>query len=126
GLTHRLLAFSRQQTLSPEPVDLARGLEDMIRRTVGPAVQVELTLSDGHWLVLCGPNQMESALLNLCVNARDAMPDGGWLTISTEELTLSVADVANFDGLQPGRYVALVVTDTGVGMLPAVVAHVFE
>jgi CheY-like chemotaxis protein len=89
-------------------------------------VQVELKLADGNWLVMCDPNQMESALLNLCVNARDAMPNGGWLTISTEELVLSAAEVAHFEGLQPGCYVALAVSDTGIGMPPEVVPHVFE
>ncbi len=128
ALTHRLLAFARQQTLAPEAVSLdriVRGMEDMIRRTVGPAVQVELKLSDGKWLVLCDPNQMESALLNLCVNARDAMPDGGWLTISTAEMALSEAELRDDDAL-PGRYTAVAVSDTGTGMPPEVLAHAFE
>jgi PAS domain S-box-containing protein len=129
ALTHRLLAFSRQQTLTPEPVNIDRivqGMEDMVRRTVGPGVQVELKLSDGRWLVLCDPNQLESALLNLCVNARDAMPEGGWLTISTEERVLSADDVAAFEDLRPGRFAVLAVTDTGTGMPPEVMARVFE
>jgi signal transduction histidine kinase len=129
ALTHRLLAFGRQQTLTPKPVSLdriARDMEDMMRRTVGPSVQVELRLADGHWLVMCDPNQMESALLNLCVNARDAMPDGGWLTVSTGELVLSGADVANHEDARPGRYATIAATDTGTGMAPEVLAHVFE
>jgi PAS domain S-box-containing protein len=129
ALTHRLLAFGRQQTLRPKPISLdriARDVEDMVRRTVSPAVQVELKLADGHWLVMCDPNQMESALLNLCVNARDAMPEGGWLTVSTEKLVLSEADVANHEGAKPGRYATIAVTDTGTGMTPEVLAHVFE
>ncbi len=129
ALTHRLLAFARQQALAPELVSLdkiAHGMEDMIRRTVGPAVQVELKLADGEWLVMCDPNQMESALLNLCVNARDAMPDGGWLTISTSELMLSEAEVRGHEEAQPGRYSAVAVTDTGTGMGPDVLGHVFE
>ena len=129
ALTHRLLAFSRQQTLMPEAVVLdriAQGMEDMIRRAVGPSVQVETKLGDGHWLVLCDPNQMESALLNLCINARDAMPGGGWLTISTEERVLSAADVVAFDDLRPGRYAALAVTDNGTGMTAEIKARVFE
>ncbi|MGI4939484.1 MAG: response regulator [Janthinobacterium lividum] len=72
------------------------------------------------------PNQMESALLNLCVNARDAMPEGGWLTISTAELELSLAEVSAHEGARPGRYVAIAVSDTGTGMAPEVLAHVFE
>ena len=129
ALTHRLLAFSRQQTLAPRPVDLdqiARGMEDMIRRAVGPAVQVELKSGNGRWLVLCDPNQMESALLNLCINARDAMPEGGWLTISIEERFMSESDVSGFDDLRPGRYVLLAVTDTGTGMTPEVAGRIFE
>ena len=129
GLTHHLLAFSRQQTLAPKPVSLdriVRDMEDMIRRTVGPGVQVELQLADGKWLVMCDPNQMESALLNLCVNARDAMPDGGWLTISTQELNLTEADLSGVEDAPPGPYTVLVVSDTGTGMPPDVVAHIFE
>jgi PAS domain S-box-containing protein len=129
ALTHRLLAFGRQQALAPKPVSVdqvARDMEDMIRRSVGPAVQVELKLGDGKWLVMCDPSQLESALLNLCVNARDAMPDGGWLVITTEELVLSAADIAHAEDAQPGRYASIAVSDTGTGMTPEVAAHVFE
>ncbi|MEE1925348.1 PAS domain-containing protein [Pseudomonas sp. 148P] len=129
ALTQRLLAFSRLQTLAPRPVSMdqiARGMEDMIRSTVGPAVQVELELAEGRWQVLCDPGQMESALLNLCINARDAMPDGGWLTISTEERLLQRDDLADFDDLQPGRYAVVAVSDTGTGMRPDVLARAFE
>ncbi len=129
ALTHRLLAFGRQQTLTPKPVSfdrIALDMEDMIRRSVGPAVQTELKLADGQWLVMCDPNQLESALLNLSVNARDAMPNGGWLVISTEELVLSEADVADHEDAAPGRYVAIAVSDTGTGMTPEVAARVFE
>ena len=128
ALTHRLLTFARQQTLAPEAVsldDIVRGMEDMVRRTVGPAVQVELKLADGKWLVLCDPNQMESALLNLCVNARDAMPDGGWLTISSAEMELSEAELRGEDAAA-GRYTTVAVSDTGTGMAPEVLAHAFE
>jgi PAS domain S-box-containing protein len=129
NLTHRLLAFGRLQTLAPKLVSLdkiAIDMEDMIRRTVGPAVQVELKLADGDWLVMCDPNQMESALLNLCINARDAMSDGGWLTISTAEIVLAAQDLSNFEEALPGRYTAIAVSDTGSGMAPEVVEHVFE
>ncbi|MGI4794661.1 MAG: PAS domain S-box protein [Janthinobacterium lividum] len=129
ALTHRLLAFGRQQTLAPKLVNvdqIARDMEDMIRRSVGPAIQVELELAGGRWLVMCDPGQLENALLNLCVNARDAMPDGGWLVITTEELVLSATDVANAEEAQPGRYAAIAVSDTGTGMTPEVAARVFE
>jgi PAS domain S-box-containing protein len=129
ALTHRLLAFGRQQTLAPKQVSVdqvARDMEDMVRRSVGPAVQVELKLGDGKWLVMCDPSQLESALLNLCVNARDAMPEGGWLVITTEELVLSAAVVANVEDAQPGRYATIAVSDTGTGMTPEVAAHAFE
>src|SRR4051812_5650741 len=128
-LTHRLLAFGRRQTLVPKPVimdRIATDMEDMIRRTVGPAVQVELKLADGKWLVMCDPGQLESALLNLCVNARDAMPQGGWLTISTAELDLDGAAVSDFEDAKPGRYAAIAVSDTGTGMTREVAAHAFE
>ncbi len=128
-LTHRLLAFGRQQTLAPEPVDfdrIASGMEDMVRRSVGPGIQIELKLANRGGLAMCDPSQLESALLNLCVNARDAMPDGGWLVITTEELVLSETDVPSHEDVSPGRYVAIAVTDTGTGMTPEVAAHVFE
>ena len=118
-LTHRLLAFGRRQTLVPKPVRMdriAKDMEDMIRRTVGPAVQVEFKLADGKWSVMCDPSQLESALLNLCVNARDAMPQGGWLTVSTSELVLADGDVSDFEDAKPGRYAAIAVSDTGTGM----------
>jgi signal transduction histidine kinase/DNA-binding response OmpR family regulator len=129
ALTHRLLAFSRQQTLEPKSVSLgrvAREMEDMVRRAVGPSVQVDLQLSGGKWLVMCDPNQMESALLNLCVNARDAMPNGGWLTISTDEMELDGMQAAEIEGAAAGRYATVSVSDTGLGMPPEVLAHVFE
>jgi signal transduction histidine kinase len=128
-LTHRLLAFGRRQTLVPKPVSMdriAKDMEDMIRRTVGPAVQVELKLADGKWSVMCDPSQLESALLNLCVNARDAMPQGGWLTVSTAELVLADGEVSDFEDAKPGRYAAIAVSDTGTGMTREVVAHAFE
>ncbi len=87
GLTHRLLAFARRQALDPRPVEangLVMGVEELIRRTVGAAIEVELRMGDGRWMVLCDANQLENALLNLCINARDAMPDGGRLTIGTQ------------------------------------------
>jgi signal transduction histidine kinase len=129
SLTSCLLTFGRRQTLAPEPVSLdriARGMEDMIRRTVGPAVQVDLKLAEGNWLVMCDPNQMQGALLNLCVNARDAMPDGGWLTVETQEIVLTQPDLADFEDTAPGRYATIAVSDTGAGMHRDVVAHVFE
>ncbi|MFL5252189.1 MAG: PAS domain S-box protein [Rhodopila sp.] len=129
ALVHRLLAFSRRQDLAPKPVNLnriAQHMEEMVRRMVGLSVQVELQLADGQWLVLCDPNQLESAVLNLCVNARDAMPEGGWLTISTDGLLLSEADLVGQEDVRPGRYAAIAVTDTGTGMPPEIVAHVFE
>ena len=128
GLTRRLLAFARRQRLEPRPLEadaLVAGLADLIRRTVGPAIAVDIRLGDGHGSVLCDPNELESALLNLCINARDAMPEGGRLVIGTEELTLARDDIPNREAA-PGRYVALSVADTGTGMPPEVMERVFE
>lgn len=99
---------------------IARDMEDMIRRAVGASINVELNLADGKWLAMCDTNQMESALLNLCVNAHDAMPEGGWLTISTTEVQLDETEVASFEDAQPGRYCCIAVSDTGAGMSPEV------
>ncbi len=129
ALTHRLLAFARRQTLQPEslkPNTLVEGMAELIRRTTGPGVQVELRMGNGAWTVLCDPSQLENALLNLAINARDAMPDGGRLTIRTGEVCLSEADVAGQDEAVPGQYVEVSVADTGTGMDEAMRARVFE
>ena len=128
-LTNRLLAFSRRQTLQPRavvPDVLLSGMEEMIRRTLGGLTEFRVKLKDGRWNIFCDPNQLESALLNLAVNARDAMPEGGVLTVTTRDLTLSAEDVADQEGVRPGRYVEFEVADTGHGMTPEVLAHVYE
>ena len=128
ALTHRLLAFSRRQTLDPRPTSLNRliaGMEELIRRTVGPAVQMEVIGAGGLWPTLVDPNQLENALLNLCINARDAMPDGGRLTIETANIWIDQPSAQKLQ-LAPGQYISLRVTDTGTGMTPAVIAHAFE
>ena len=128
ALTHRLLAFSRRQTLDPKPVDLNRlvaGMEDLVRRTVGPEVAVEVVAAGGLWTTLADPNQLENALLNLCINARDAMPDGGKLTIETANRWLD-ARAARERDLAPGQYVSLCVSDTGTGMAPEVARRAFD
>ncbi len=129
ALTHRLLAFARRQALQSEPVKpdaLVEGTAELIRRTVGLGVQVELRIGDGIWTVLCDANQLENALLNLAINARDAMPGGGRLTLSTGNVRLGAADVAGHEEAKPGDYVEVAVADTGTGMTPEVLAHVFE
>ena len=128
ALTHRLLAFSRQQTLDPKPIDINRlvtGLEELIRRTMGPAIAIETVAAAGLWPTLCDPGQLENALLNLCINARDAMPDGGRLTIETANRWLDRHAGAERD-IPPGQYVSLCVSDTGCGMTPEVVARAFD
>ena len=128
ALTHRLLAFSRRQTLDPKAVDvnhLVSGMEELVRRTMGPAVTVEVAAAAGLWTTLVDPNQLESALLNLCINARDAMPDGGRLVIATSNRCLD-GDAALRRELPPGQYVSLDVSDTGTGMKPEVAARAFD
>jgi signal transduction histidine kinase len=113
GLTHRLLAFARRQTLDPKPTNankLIGTLEEMVHRTVGPAIQLETALAIGLWPTLCDPNQLENALLNLCINARDAMPDGGRITIETANDWLDERGARERD-MQPGQYVAISVTE---------------
>ncbi|HEY2707900.1 MAG TPA: PAS domain S-box protein [Caulobacteraceae bacterium] len=128
NLTHRLLAFARRQTLEPKAVDankLLAGMEDLMRRTTGPSVVLETVMAVGLWPSFVDPNQLENALLNLAINARDAMPDGGRLTIETANAW--VDDVAAREReMTPGQYVALCVTDTGVGMTPEVAARAFD
>ncbi|BCW87781.1 Sensor histidine kinase RcsC [Alphaproteobacteria bacterium SO-S41] len=128
ALTHRLLAFSRRQTLDPKPINvntLIGGLEDLVRRTVGPAVEVEVVAAGGLWATLVDPNQLENALLNLCINARDAMPEGGRLTIETSNRWLDDR-VAKQRDLPPGQYISICVSDTGTGMTPEVAAKAFD
>ncbi|WP_235919386.1 PAS domain S-box protein [Aureimonas psammosilenae] len=128
ALTHRLLAFSRRQTLDPKPTDVNRlvfGMEDLVRRTVGPSISVEVAASDDLWMTLVDPNQLENALLNLCINARDALPDGGRITIETTNRRLDEHAALERD-LPPGQYVSLSVSDNGTGMTPEVVEKAFE
>ena len=128
ALTHRVLAFARPQTLDPKPTDanrLVAGMEELIRRTVGPAITVETVAVGGLWPTLVDPSQLENALLNLCINARDAMPDGGRITIETGNRWLD-ARTARERGLEPGQYVSLCVSDSGTGMTPEVIAKAFD
>ncbi|MGI4797737.1 MAG: PAS domain S-box protein, partial [Janthinobacterium lividum] len=129
ALTHRLLAFSRRQTLDPKPTDVNRlvaGMEEMIQRTVGPAIKLEQMVgAAGLWPVLVDPGQLENALLNLCINARDAMPDGGKITVETGNRWLDER-MARDRELPPGQYVSLCVSDTGTGMPPEVIAKAFD
>ena len=129
ALTARLLAFARRQALQPRPLlldELVLGMVELIRRTVGPGVEVRTELADGNWMVLCDANQLESALLNLAINARDAMPNGGTLTLATAERRLGRADLIGEGGAGPGDYVEIAVSDTGEGMAPEVAARAFE
>ncbi|OAK58036.1 hybrid sensor histidine kinase/response regulator [Variovorax paradoxus] len=128
ALTHRLLAFSRRQTLDPKPTNINRlvaGMEELVRRTVGPAIELEVVGAGGLWPALVDPSQLENALLNLCINARDAMPDGGRITIETANKWLDRHGARSHD-LPEGQYVSLCVTDTGTGMTPEVMERAIE
>ena len=129
ALTQRLLAFSRRQTLDPKPVDvnkLIAGMEDLIRRSVGPDVVLEVVHAGGLWPTRIDAPQLENALLNLCINARDAMaPKGGRLTIETANKWLDDRAARDRD-LPPGQYLSLCVTDTGTGMTQEVIDRAFD
>jgi PAS domain S-box-containing protein len=128
SLTQRLLAFSRQQTLDAQPTDgnaLVRGMEELIRRSVGPELEIVIEAAADLWPTLVDPHQLENALLNLCINARDAMPGGGCLRIATENRWLDAAAAAARD-LPAGAYVCLSVADTGMGMTAEVKARAFD
>jgi signal transduction histidine kinase/ActR/RegA family two-component response regulator len=132
ALTSRLLAFARRQPLQPRAVmldELITGMEALLRRTLSSAnaaVTFELRLADGGWAVLCDPNQLENALLNITINARDAMPDGGHFVISTRHIQLAPADLTGQEEAAPGDYVELAVADTGTGMDEATRLRAFE
>lgn len=129
ALTHRLLAFSRRQTLQLrviEPNQLVRGMEELIQRTLGPSVRLEIRPTAGLWTALSDTNQLETALLNLAINSRDAMPDGGTLVIQTANRHQAADDLSDQDEAQPGDYVEIIVTDTGTGIAPEILPRVFE
>jgi len=129
SLTQRLLAFSRQQPLDPKPIDLGRlvtGMSDLLRRTLGEQITIETVLSGNVWRALADPNQIELAILNLAVNARDAMPSGGKLTLETANVHLDEKYASSQAEVVPGQYVMLAVTDNGSGMTPEVKAKAFD
>ncbi len=129
SLTQRLLAFSRRATLDPKPTDVNKlivGMEELVRRSVGPDVEVEVVGQAGLWLTKVDASQLESALLNLCINGRDAMaPGGGRLTVETANKWLDDRAARERD-LMPGQYVSLCVTDSGVGMDEETIARAFD
>lgn len=128
ALTHRLLAFARKQPLDPRQTqinDLLADFEPLLRRTLGEHIDIEFVRGSGLWKALVDPNELQNAILNLAINARDAMPDGGRLTIETANMSVS-RDYAEVHGIQPGQYVLVAVSDTGSGMPPEVVARAFD
>jgi signal transduction histidine kinase/CheY-like chemotaxis protein len=129
ALTQRLLAFSRRQPLDPKPIDvnsLVQGSSDLMHRTLGETIAIETVLGAGLWRVEVDPNELEAALLNLAVNARDAMPEGGKLTIETVNTHIDQAYAASHTEVLTGQYVAICISDTGVGMTVATVNQAFE
>ena len=129
ALTYRLLAFSRQHPLAPQPVDankLVAGMSDILRHTLGEHIAIETVLAGGLWRSHADPNQLENVILNLAVNARDAMPDGGKLTIETANTHLDEAYSASRPEVGPGQYIQIAVCDTGTGMAADVIAKAFE
>jgi two-component system, NtrC family, sensor kinase len=128
-LTKRLLAFSRRQPLAPKPIEVNRlivGMSEFLRRSVGERIEIETVGAGGLWKVEADPGELETAIINLAVNARDAMPDGGKLTIETGNAFLDEAYGRKHHDVRPGQYVLISVTDTGTGMSRDIVEHVFE
>jgi PAS domain S-box-containing protein len=129
ALTHRLLTFGRRQSLDTRPNDVNRlvtGVEDLLRRTMGERIEMVCKLSEDLWTASTDANQLESALLNLAINARDAMPDGGRLTIETANVQLDQAYTSLHEDVQPGEYVTVSVSDTGIGMPPGVLEKALD
>jgi signal transduction histidine kinase/ActR/RegA family two-component response regulator len=128
-LVRRLLAFSRQQPLAPEALDankLVSGMSELIARSLGESVRMETVLGGGLWPTLVDPAQLETSILNLCVNARDAMEEGGRLTLETANCHLDDRYSRLHPGVPPGQYVLIAVTDTGAGMSADIVAKAFD
>jgi len=128
-LTHRLLAFARRQPLAPVRADLNKivsGISDLLRRTMGETIIFETVLAAGLWPTFVDTNQLENVILNLAVNARDAMPNGGHLTIETANSYLDEAYARQFGDIAPGQYALLSVTDTGTGIPPDLMKRIFE
>jgi signal transduction histidine kinase/ActR/RegA family two-component response regulator len=129
ALTHRLLAFARQQPLAPEPVDankMISTMSELLRSTLGEHVRIETVNAGGLWLTTADAHQLENAILNVAINARDAMPDGGRLTIETANAYLDDAYARAHGEVEPGQYVLVAITDTGTGMPPEVAARAFD
>jgi signal transduction histidine kinase len=129
ALTHRLLAFARQQPLSPESIDANKmigTMSELLRSTLGEHIRIETVTAGGLWMAQADLHQLESAVLNIAINARDAMPEGGKLTIETANAYLDEAYCREHGDLDPGQYVLVAVTDTGAGMKPDVAARVFD
>lgn len=128
-LTQRLLAFSRRQSLVPTQIDvgdLVSSVTGILKRTLGEEIEIRAAGVSDLWPISADRAQLESAILNLAINARDAMPSGGMLSIDGANVTIDKADSLNFDELEPGRYVRLSITDTGTGMPPEIVSRVIE
>jgi PAS domain S-box-containing protein len=128
-LIHRLLAFARRQPLDPRPLNvnrLVQGMSDLLRRSLNEHIQLDLSLGEDIWPTLTDPHQLENALLNLVINGRDAMPDGGRLKVATANVSLTTGDFRGKNAAPPGDYVQITVTDTGVGMSAAVAAQAFD
>ncbi|WP_241097778.1 ATP-binding protein, partial [Pseudomonas viridiflava] len=129
ALTHRLLAFSRRQSLDSKPVEmnhLINAMGELIQRSVNESIKLEMQLAGDLWTAEADPNQLENALLNLVLNARDAMPDGGLLTVETYNRQLDKAFTNAHENLLPGDYVVLSITDNGCGMPEAVISRAFD
>jgi signal transduction histidine kinase/CheY-like chemotaxis protein len=129
GLTHRLLAFSRRQALQPtriQPDVFVAGMKEFLQRTLGPEIRLALRLGDGKADVVADAHQLEAVLLNLALNARDAMPEGGLFTIAISDSTIRAEDLSDQEQAKPGQYVEIEVSDTGVGMTPDVLARASE
>jgi signal transduction histidine kinase/CheY-like chemotaxis protein len=129
ALTQRLLAFSRRQNLDPQPVEankILSSMSELLRHSIGSAIELETVLAGGLWEAVVDPNQLENALLNLAINARDAMPGGGKITVETANTFLDAAYAASNDEVKAGQYVMVAVSDGGIGMTPDQAARAFE